>query len=177
MACKTTLFFFKVFLIFVIGIPTIYALFFGAPFLPTSKKAIKRILDNINIKNKMTIYEPGCGDARFLTSISKKANIKTIGFEYSPLVWIYAKIRDFCKRGKNVEILYKDYFKHDFKDADIIFCFLLPKRLDKLKDKLKKECKKGTLVISHGFKIKELKLIKCLEKDKKVSFPTYFYNI
>ena len=160
-----------------IGIPTIYALFFGSPFIPTKKKDIQRILEHLPLKDGMTIYDLGCGDGRFLTTISKKATIQAIGYEYSPLVWFIAQIRNFLHRGKNVKIYYSSYFKANLSDADIIFLFLMPQRMEKIREKLQKECKKDTIVVSHGFKIPGLKEIRFLEKTNKHEFPTYFYNV
>ena len=124
----------------------------------------------------MTVYEPGCGDARFLTKISKIAKIKAIGFEFSPLVWILAKMKNFINRGRNVKVYYRNYNNHDYRDADIIFMFLLPKRVKTLTDKLKKECRKNTIIISAGFKIEDMEPYDIIEREKG-DFTVYFYKI
>ena len=169
---------FQVVIIVFIGIPTVYALIFGVPFVPTPKRIIRKILENIKIKNGMTIYDPGCGDARFLTEASKQANISAIGFEYSPIVYVIANIRNFLRRGKNVKIKLKNYNKHNFKNADIIFTYLMPKKMDSLLEKFKKECKKGTIMISYAFEAKSHKYTKKIPRDEENNLsPIFFYHI
>lgn len=158
-----------------IVIPTIYAVFWGSPFIPTQKRAIDDILKKIQIKKGMHVYDLGSGDGRFLTSISKKVPIHGIGFEYSPPVYLWACIRNTILRGKNVRFLYKDYLKHNLNNADIIFCFLLPQRMNRVEKKLLKECKKGTQIICHGFPMKNLEPRDIIEKTVHVPFSTYFY--
>lgn len=54
----------------------------------------------------------------------------------------------------------------------------MPHELVKLAKKIKKECNKGTRVISNTFKIKGLKPVKIIKKDEKAKTPTlYFYKI
>ena len=42
----------------------------------------------------------------------------------------------------------------NLKEADVIFCFLMPETMEKLKIKLEKELKPGVRVISFAFEIK-----------------------
>jgi len=169
---------FQIVIVVFIGIPTIYALIVGVPFVPTPKKIINEILKNINVKDGMTIYEPGCGDARFLTMVSKKAKITAIGFEYSPIVYVIAKLRNFLYRGENVKVKLKSYEKYDFKNADIIFTYLLPRKMDSLLEKLTKECKKGTILISYAFEAKSFSYKKKIPRDNINNLsPIYFYHI
>jgi len=54
----------------------------------------------------------------------------------------------------------------------------MPAELAKLAKKIKKECKKGTRVISNTFHIQGLKPIKTIPKNEKTKIPTlYFYKI
>lgn len=167
---------FQLFTIVFIGIPTVYALFWGAPFVPTPSKIIDQILSELKFTDGMTVYEPGCGDARFLISASKKAKINAIGFEYSPMVYWLAKIRNFLKGGKNVHIFYRDYFQHTFEDADVFFFYLLPQRIELFIKKLHKECKSGTIIVSYGFIVPGLIPYKTIPKTRNHS-PIYFYKI
>ena len=54
---------------------------------------------------------------------------------------------------KNLDFRCQDMFEQDLSGADVVYLFLLPRALQKLDQKLKKEAKKGTLVISHGFEL------------------------
>jgi hypothetical protein len=54
----------------------------------------------------------------------------------------------------------------------------IPDIMPKLAKKLKNECKKGTKIISHTFKIKDLQTKKIYKKDKSKKLPViYVYEI
>jgi len=132
--------------------PTLAALINGAPFVPTPMKAVNTMIQKANLKDGEIVYDIGCGDGRVVHYASKKHNINATGFELSPFVYIFAKIRQFLWKSK-AKILFRDFKRHDLSDADVIFCYLLPETLSKLEPKLSRELKKGTRVISYAFPI------------------------
>ena len=88
-----------------------------------------------------------------------------------------ALLRKLLYRSK-AKIRFKNFFKENLNKADIIFCYLMPAELKRLAKKMKKECKKGTRIISNTFKIKGLVPVKIIPKDDKTKTPTlYFYQI
>ncbi len=62
------------------------------------------------------------------------------------------------------------------KSADIIYLFLMPEMLIKLREKFEKESKKGAVFISHGFKIEGWEKY-CFKTIPNTPFPTYYYKI
>lgn len=150
-----TLLFIKFFLV-LIGSISVLVTIFGVPFVPTHTPMIRKILDLLNLKDGMTVIEFGSGDARFLTMASKRAHIKAIGYELSPMVWFLSIIRKFFYRGKNVHIILGNYLAADISEANVLFFYLLPARMKKVEEKLRKEGKKGTIVVSYAFRLKGL---------------------
>jgi len=72
----------------------------------------------------------------------------------------------------------KNFFQQNLKDADVIFCYLLPETLLELKNKFLTECHKGTKIICHTFPIEGLTPEKVVIKNKKAGLPTiYMYKI
>src|SRR6056297_198983 len=56
----------------------------SAPFFASNKKIINRVIGEIEMQPGMTIYELGCGKARFLKKLRKKypeQNLKLVGIE------------------------------------------------------------------------------------------------
>lgn len=173
----------EIFLILIL----IYSILFGAtalvgiisrvPYVPTKKRVMNKILDEANLKKGQTFIDLGCGDGRMLIEAEKRSDIKGIGYEIAPLVYLLALAKKLINKSK-VKILFKSFFKGDLKKADVIFCYLMPHDLTRLANKIKKECKKGTRVISNTFKIQGLKLEKVIEKNDEEKTPTlYFYQI
>jgi hypothetical protein len=153
-----------------------YIHFIGAPFVPTSDKMLDEILKEARLKKGKRFIELGSGDGRVVIKAGREYGVSGKGVELNPFLYYLANILTRVKGVRNVSFRMGNFYKSDIKDADYIFLFLLPKSVEKLGKKIDKECKRGTLVISHAFKIKgfEEKLIKIQERK---SYSTYFYKI
>src|SRR4030042_6669331 len=84
--------------------------FYGVIWIPTKKKDYDRIAKLIDLKPGMTLYDLGSGTGDMLFYFSKRYNIKCVGIEISPILYLYSK----CKFlfSKSVEIKYGDFFKN-----------------------------------------------------------------
>jgi hypothetical protein len=141
----------------------------NAPYIRTGKKLIYRVIDEIDFKENAKVYELGSGDGRFLRALAKKKKVQAVGFENFILPFTISRIAGFLTKSK-VDIRYQDLFKADLADADYIFCYLIPKQMDKLEIKLQKELKPGTLIISNTFKFKNWPLEKQIIINPKNNF-------
>lgn len=130
----------------------------GAPYVPTLKKSGDDLLDMIDLKKGATIIDLGSGDGAFALQAAKRG-YKVIGYEINPVLVVIARIRTF-KYQKQVKIYLCDFWRVELPEADAIYVFLIDRYMHKLGDKLAKELKKPTLVVSHVFKIPGLKPIK-----------------
>ncbi len=168
---------FAIFLIVVIGVPTVYAMLFGAPWVPTPSLAVAKMVEKAKLKKGDKVYDLGCGDGRLLFEASRKKGVQAIGYEISPLVYLIAVIRNLLN-GWKVKIYFKSYMREDLSEADVVFLYLLPKAFKRLVTKFKKELKKGSLVISYAFKIDELELVERIERNKEKGIcPIWIYRI
>ena len=147
------------------------------PYVPTKKTVIDKIFKTIKLKKGETFYDLGCGDGRMLIEAEKRTQANVIGYEIAPLIYLYAQIKKLFYRSK-AKIYYKNFFKEKLNNADVIFCYLMPFQLKKLALKIKKECKKGTQIVSNTFKIEGLNPEKIIVKNPIEKTPTlYFYKI
>lgn len=147
------------------------------PYVPTQKKVIEKIFREVALRKGETFIDLGCGDGRMLIEAEKNKKVNAIGYEIAPLIYLFALVRKIISRSK-AKILFKNFFKENLNNADVIFCYLMPAELKKLSKKIKKECKKGTRIISNTFKIHGLTPKRVIKKNIKEKTPTlYFYQI
>ncbi len=150
--------------------------FFGVPFVPTRGRSISEIFDEVRFRKRDVFYDLGCGDGRLTFYVWQKFGIKSIGIELNPLLHWYTSLKKRLIKADRTIFLKKDLFDVDLRDATVIYVFLFPEVLDRLSRKLSRECRKGTLIVSHGFKIKGFG--RKLEKQKtEKPFSTYYYRL
>lgn len=132
---------------------SIYSAFIGAPYFITPKKALEEIFEIAAIKPSDNFYDLGAGDGRALIMAEKKYGAKAIGFELAPLVYLLARLNMFFKRTRNAKLYFRNFYKQNLSDADVIFCFLSIHAMEKLKSKFERELKPGTKIISYSFSL------------------------
>ncbi len=147
----------------------------GAPYVPTNKKLLQEILEDANLKKGQRFLELGSGDGRVTLLAVREFGVVGEGIEIHPLLVLYSNI---LAKWQKLDARFKtgDFYKLNLGKTDVIFVFLLPNTLKKLAPKFLKECKKGTLIITHGFKIAGLEK-NLIKTQKRKLFSTYFYHI
>jgi hypothetical protein len=159
------------------GIGLLFSAIKGAPYVPTSKKQLERILKHANLKKNAEFVELGSGDGRLVRFAVKHYQVNGVGIEINPLlVWWSNYLARKDRISKNVLFKKLNIFDYPLQKVDYLYLFLMPELIKSLLPKFRKELKKGVIVISHGFKIigYENKLFH-IEHDK--TFSTYYYKI
>ena len=119
---------------------------------------VDAMLDVAHVKPGDTVYDLGCNDGRVvLTAVSKK---ECLGVGYEVDGTAINKAKEACKKlppevQKRVTLIEGDAFEAPLKDADVLFLYLLPKGIRKLQQKLDRELKPGTRVVTYLFKLPE----------------------
>ncbi|MBU0612557.1 class I SAM-dependent methyltransferase [Patescibacteria group bacterium] len=156
--------------------------FRGAPWVPTKKKDLDRLIKLADIQEGDTIYELGSGDGRILFEIAKRYRVDAIGVEISLLPYLYSKTKlwlmntIFVQKMKGkVSIVYRDMFQQKLESADIVICFLLPKVIRELEKKFSKELKKNAKVVSYVFPL-ELHNALAVDKPEKSNISIFLYR-
>jgi len=162
-------------ILFILLIPTAYAAVIGAPIAVVSKSRVKEIMDIADIKPRDKFFELGTGTGRMMIAVAKNTDAKVIGFELSPIFYFITLLNLKLNNIKNYKLIFKDFFTANLKEANIIFCFLMPKTMEKLKGKFERELAPGTKIISFVFEIKGWIPYAMIKSNKKL--PVYFYKI
>jgi SAM-dependent methyltransferase len=154
----------------------IYSSSMGSPYVPSKQKEVDFILKEAGLKKGKIFLELGCGDGRMVRTAVVKYGVYGIGIDINPVIIFYAKIIAKTQKINNLELRVENIFNAKLDNADYIYLFLMPDLLKKIMPLMKKQMKKNTLVISHGFKLIgwEKYLIKTISHSP---FPTYFYKI
>ncbi|MFA5961293.1 MAG: 50S ribosomal protein L11 methyltransferase [Parcubacteria group bacterium] len=134
---------------------TLYGFIIGAPIFFSPKKGIGEILAECHVKPGEKFYDLGAGNGRAMILAAKKFNLDVYGFELSPLLVLIAKLNLLLCGVKKSTIYLKNLYNEDLSNADIIFCFLTPKAMERLRPKFEKELRPGTRIISYAFPLKD----------------------
>ena len=144
------------------------------PFISTNRNVIRGIIKELSIAPSATVYELGCGRARFLRLVEKSfPATKLIGLENLFSLYLLIKI-SLKVRGSHIKLRPVDFFSINLAEADLIYCYLNDTLMIRLGEKFRRECRPGTQIVSQSFTIPQLSLEKMLEiKGKRI----YFYKI
>ncbi|MEK7672599.1 MAG: hypothetical protein AAB373_01815 [Patescibacteria group bacterium] len=143
------------------------AIFGGGPFIPTPIRAVHKVLKAAGIKKGDRVYDIGAGDGRFIHFAAKDYGAKSTGFEMDPFVYFLAKLRQWFWGWKGTMIR-SNFQRHNFKDADVIVCYMMPNTLAQYQKKFDKELRKGTKFVSYGFHVGTWTPLKKIPRDDKV---------
>jgi SAM-dependent methyltransferase len=140
-----------------------------APWWRTDNKTARAIIVFGKIGKGSVVYDLGCGDGEVLIESAKKG-AKGVGIEIDPLRFWVSKIRA-KKNGLSDKLIFKrgSFHDYDISEANVVIVYLIPKTLDRLLPKFKKELKKGTKIISYRYEMK----MKPTRFDKKNNLFLY----
>lgn len=146
--------------------------FRGAPWVPTSFRTVRKMLEMAEIGPDDVVYDLGCGDGRVIVMAARRYKAQAVGFEIDPLryLWCQMLIAVLGLRER-VRIVYGDFFKQDLSGADVVTCYLLQDTNNKLVSKFEAELRPGTRILSNTFTFGELERVR---KDGEATL--YIFN-
>ena len=153
---------FLLIVLFILILPGIYAALTTGPFVPSSRKHHKAMLDLADLKPDDIVYDLGCGDGRLIFQSAPHVK-KATGYELSIPLVLFGKLKSLFASPK-AQIRFGNIWKQNYKNADVIFCYLLPGAMKKFYKEVWPTLKPGTRVISNAFQIHDLKPVTQKEK-------------
>lgn len=125
-----------------------------SPWWRTSKGVARAACKLANISKKDVVYELGSGDGEFCLVAAKEFDAKkVVGIEIDYSRYYLSKIRKKKKNIKNVEFIRSDFKKVNLADADVVYFYLVPRVIERVMPKLKKELRKGARIVSYKYKM------------------------
>lgn len=123
----------------------------GGPFIPSKKDSVKTMIKVASLKPGERVVDIGSGDGR-LVFAAAKTGAEAIGYEVSWPAWAWSRLLQIVG-GRGGKLIRANAFKVSLKDADVVFCYLFPDTMVKLKPKLEAELPPHARIISNRFPI------------------------
>lgn len=157
----------------VIFVSIFWTQFRGALWVPSPMPTVKKMLELADVRPGEVVYDLGSGDARVIIAAARQFGARGVGIEIDPfrVLWTQLFISAFRLRGQ-VKVIWGDFFSQDLGEADIVTVYLQQVTNLRLMNKLKRELRPGTRVVSYAFTFPGWQLIAMDEKAK-----IYVYKI
>lgn len=143
-----------------------------APWWRTNKKVAQAMCHLAKLKKDDIVYDLGSGDGTALSVAAAEFKARGVGIEIDPLRYLFSKIMlSINGQNKKIKVFKKNFFDVNISDASVIFVYLVPKALERLRPKFEKELKKGTRIVSLKYEIN----LPLKKKDKR--FQLFLYEV
>lgn len=149
----------------------VFALFFfflvlsfytGAPYVPSKTLAAKQMMKFAHLSKGTRVIDLGSGDGKLLFEAAS-LGATAVGYEINPFLVAFTNTKSFFSPYRTrVHAVWKNFWHADISSADVILLYLIPWKMDQLENKLLKETKPGTKIISNSFVFPH---IPCIVKD------------
>jgi hypothetical protein len=128
----------------------------GVPPTASRPRWIRMALRSAVLRPGETVYDLGAGDGRVLTIAAREFGARSVGYEIEPLHCIAAWMRAlFHGVTTTVTIRRQDLFRADLAQADVVYLYLNPVFVERLRPLLESQMRPGTRVVSLDFPIED----------------------
>lgn len=133
----------------------IYSWLTKTPFYPSSTKELDKLFETLDLPFEgRSFIDVGSGDGRFVIWASKKG-MKSTGIEFNPFLTLFSRLVILLNRqSKNAVILNQNFKDHNYSDYNYVYLYIFPEHMDEISDKLFKELKPGSVIITNTFNFK-----------------------
>lgn len=119
----------------------------------TPSRLMEEMFRFAKIEKSDVIYDLGCGDGRIVITAAQKYGIKGVGIDLDP-IRIQESMQNLQKSGipeSQVKFLCQNLFEVDLSEATVLAIYLNKKVNRKLREKIFREMKPGTRIVSHNW--------------------------
>ena len=131
--------------------------FLGAPYVPSHKKDIKRMLAHLGIGSDDVVVDLGCGDGVVLRTASRYG-AKAVGYEINPVLVVVSRLLSLG--DKNVRVMVQNIWTAKFPNkTTLVYAFAVNRDEAKVTKLLQKEAnrlQKPLLLICYGSPFKRM---------------------
>lgn len=149
------------------------------PYVPTSKKIIRKMIKLANIQSNEKIIDLGSGTGRIIFALGKVYSGEIIGIEKSHYLYLLSKLKQYFVRKNNIKLIHGDFNNHSLKDVNVVMLFITPEGIKEIEKKLSEELPQGARIISYMFPLENKEKFreeKIPLKGKKKTNYLFVYN-
>ncbi|UCH37023.1 MAG: SAM-dependent methyltransferase, partial [Candidatus Bathyarchaeota archaeon] len=123
----------------------------GAPWVPTSRERVRKMLSIANVQPNEVVYDLGSGDGRIIIMAAREFGARSVGIEAHPMWVLWTPLLVILYRLKQVQVIWGNFFHTDLREANVVTLYLLQETNQKLQQKLEEKLLPGTRIVSHAF--------------------------
>lgn len=133
----------------------------GAPFVPSTSACVRTMISLANLSGNERVVDLGSGDGRIVIAAVKAGAKSGVGYEIVPGLIFLSRLRArFARVGDRATFRCQSMWKADLSNTNVVFLYQIPYAMQKISDLLRTKLPPGARVISNGFKIPNLYLLK-----------------
>ena len=126
----------------------------GAPYVRSKKGSIGRMIDLAGISAGDVVVDMGSGDGSLVIAAARAGAQSALGVEMNPLLVWYSRLCIWrAGLGGRASIIRGNFYDFPLDSSDVAFMYLWPSTVEKLGEKMKRELKPGSRVVSSAFPI------------------------
>jgi len=143
---------------------------------PTDRETVRRILFLAGVLKGESLIDLGCGDGRIVVAAAREFGAYATGVEIDPVRVLWGKawilLAGLSRRAR---VIWGNMYTAELSGVDVVILFLSAKANLRLQDRLRRELKPGTRIVSYyhpmwGWKPEEI-------GEAKAGHPIYLYRI
>lgn len=124
----------------------------GGPYVPTPQRVVDAMLGIAGVTDRDYVIDLGSGDGRIVITAAQKYGARGKGYDIDgEMVERSTVAARKLKLEQRVHFEERDVLKADIREATVVTLYLLPDMMRALRDKLRRELRPGTRIVSHDF--------------------------
>ncbi len=146
--------------------------------MPTSRKVKKKLFQIALKPIPGTIYELGSGWGTLAFTLAKKYPTHRIeAYETSWIPYYFCLFLNYFIQSPNLHFYRRNFYNITLSNASMIYCYLFPAAMLRLKSKFLKELPRGCIIVSHTFALPASKPDLTIEVFDIYHTKIYVYHI
>lgn len=121
-------------------------------YIPTPHQITRSLLDFAKVNSRDILYDLGSGDGRVLIEAAQQWGTRGVGIDIDPQRIQQAQDKaQTAGVGELLEFRQGDLFESDFREASVVFIYLLPHLNLRLRSRLQQQLQPGSRIVSKDF--------------------------